>query len=79
MGTDYHGVSQFGRANMINRYPAWGQMTPDQKFEFLNEWATNLTNSDRYRQNELQSLQEQILHLQSEVSNLSRALGQLGG
>jgi hypothetical protein len=60
---------------MVTRpHPAWDQMTPEQKFAFLNEWAENLTNANRSLQIELHSFLGKVLSVESKISNLKQQL-----
>lgn len=45
----------------VDAYEAWDQMTLEQKFSFLNQWAENLANENRSLQVELHSLLGKIM------------------
>ena len=54
--------------------PAWDQMTPEQKFAFLNEWAENLANANRSLQIDLHSLLGKVLKLEFEDLKFKTAI-----
>jgi hypothetical protein len=54
-----------------NSYQAWDQMTLEQKFALLNEWAANLANENRSLQVEIYSLFGKILSVESKLSDLN--------
>jgi hypothetical protein len=43
-------------------YPAWKEMSDDQKFSFLHEWCENLTHKVEMQERTIQYLHE---HLQA--------------
>ncbi len=46
-------------------YPAWKDMSPGQKFEFLNEWCSNLSRQVQTLESENQDLRNTVRRLQS--------------
>jgi hypothetical protein len=42
------------------QYPPWKEMTPDQKFDFLNEWCENLSRSIRVLEEENHSFHARL-------------------
>jgi hypothetical protein len=52
----------------------WGQMTPEQKFAYLEEWAENLATANRSLNIDIRSLLGKILKLDSKISELKQQL-----
>jgi hypothetical protein len=57
-------------------YPAWDQMTLEQKFAFLNELADNLADENRSLQVDIYSLLGKLFSVESKLSDLNRKLSQ---
>jgi hypothetical protein len=54
--------------------PAWNQMTPEQKFAFLEELAENLATANRSLNIDIRSLLGKLLKLDSKISDLKLQL-----
>jgi hypothetical protein len=54
--------------------PAWDQMTLEQKFMFLREWAENLTDTHRSLQIEIHSLLGKLMRIDAKLSDLTQQL-----
>jgi hypothetical protein len=54
--------------------PDWDQMTREQKFAFLEEWAENLATANRSLNIDIRSLLGKLLKLDSKISHLKQQL-----
>jgi DNA-binding transcriptional regulator YbjK len=53
----------------LHFFPARGQMTLEQKFKFLREWAEDLTDTHRSLQIEIHSLLGKLLRIDANLSD----------
>jgi hypothetical protein len=54
--------------------PVWDQMTSEQKFAFLEEWAENLAVANRSLNIDIRSLLGKLLKLDSKITDLKQQL-----
>jgi hypothetical protein len=54
--------------------PVWDQMTPEQKFAYLEEWAENLATANRSLNIDIRSLLGKLLKIDSKISKLKQQL-----
>jgi hypothetical protein len=53
----------------IMSYPAWRDMTADQKFEFLHEWCGNLTRKVDQQEHTIQLLHERLRAAEAKMAS----------
>jgi len=52
-------------------YPAWKEMTPTQKFDFLHDWCERLSHAVEEQRAVAQSLHERLREVEAKVAGIS--------
>jgi hypothetical protein len=56
------------------RHPAWKEMTPDQKFDFLHEWCENISLAVRGLEEQNNSLHARLQAAEAACGRMDAAL-----